>query len=81
MIVALLVVCNRNITSFCVSVNVLNKLKVLIGHYFIIRSSLTENNTYNIHLFAATFLSFFLKVFNLQGKDASSQQVIGSNLR
>jgi phosphoglycerol transferase MdoB-like AlkP superfamily enzyme len=26
---------------------------------------------YDIHLFAATFLSFFLKVFNLKGKDAS----------
>jgi hypothetical protein len=42
--VALLVVCNRDLTSFCVSVNVLNKLEILIGHYFIIRSSLTKNN-------------------------------------
>jgi hypothetical protein len=44
MIVALLVVCNRDMTSYCVSVNVFNKLKVLIRHYFIIRSSRTKNN-------------------------------------
>jgi hypothetical protein len=46
MIVALLVVCNRNMTSFCVII--LNKLKVLIGHYFIVRSPLTKNNTFYV---------------------------------
>jgi hypothetical protein len=32
---------------------------------------ITTALVYNIHLFAATFLIFFLKVFNLQGKYAS----------